>query len=432
MDIHLSAIGCRLNEAELENWATDFRRQGHRIVNEADEADLMVFNTCAVTSEAARKSRQLINRLHRQNPQARLVVSGCYVSLDDTSAKDMLGVDMVVSNRDKDRLARISQDVLGLPTMPLIAAEPDKTALFARNRQRAFVKIQDGCRYRCTFCVVTQARGEERSRSIEDIVYEVNRHSRSGIREIVLTGVHVGGFGSDQNQDLYTLVKTLLTDTDMARIRFASVEPWDLPDGFFDLFENPRLMPHMHLPLQSGSDAILRRMARRCKTTDYRALLTQIRDQVPNFNVSTDIIVGFPGESDQYWQETLAFAEEMRFSHTHIFSYSPRQGTKAASLPGPVDKDTKKRRSQELHQLAAQMKSDILRANLDDRHEVLWESPQRTETPGLVRYAGYTCNYLRVETEVPHDVLLENTLTPFTPERLSEDGQLLLGRASAA
>ncbi len=428
MDVHLSAIGCRLNEAELENWANDFRSQGHRIINDPDNADMMVFNTCAVTSEAVRKSRQTINRLHRKNPTAKFVVSGCFVSLSQNQASEMMGVDLVVSNSDKDRLAKITSEVLELPTMPEIATTPDESALFTRNRQRAFIKIQDGCRYRCTFCIVTVARGEERSRSITDIIDEINRHTQVGIREIVLTGVHVGGYGSDTGSTLYTLVKTIIADTDIERIRFASVEPWDLPESFFSLFESPRLMPHMHLPLQSGSDTILRKMARRCKTADFRALLAHIRKSIPDFQVSTDIIVGFPGEADNDWQQTLSFVEEMQFSHTHIFSYSPRDGTKAAMLEGHIDKDTKKNRSRELHELAASIKENILQSNIAKKHDVLWESPKETDLADVIKYSGYTSNYLRVETLVSSNTSLENTITKFIPENVDKESQVLLGR----
>ena len=428
MDIHLSTIGCRLNEAELENWASDFRTLGHRIVNDAESADLMIFNTCAVTAEAVRKSRQNISRLHRRNPSSRLVVSGCYVSLDQQQASELMGVDLVVENRDKDRLAQITKEILDLPVMPEMATEPAEPALFTRNRQRAFIKIQDGCRYRCTFCIVTVARGEERSRALADIIEEINRHVESGIREIVLTGVHVGGYGSDIGSNLHSLVQSIISETDIERIRFASVEPWDLPDSFFSLFESPRLMPHMHLPLQSGSDAILRKMARRCKTGDFRKLLAHIRESVPGFQVSTDIIVGFPGETEADWRQTLEFVREMRFSHTHVFSYSPRAGTKAAGLPDPVDKNTRKQRSQAMHKLAAEMKAEALNQNLNREHHVLWESAQASDDSCRVTYGGYTENYLRVETTVEKDILLENCISNFRPEKISDNGQILIGR----
>ncbi len=428
MNVYLTALGCRLNEAELSSWVSEFNQSGHVVVPHAEEADLMVFNTCAVTAEAGRKSRQKIKRLHRTNPSSKLVVSGCYVTLNQQEATECLGVDLVVENSNKDRLMQISNDLLDLPTMPEIASNPDEAALFTRNRQRAFIKIQDGCRYRCSFCIVTVARGSERSRTVTEIVDEVNNYVRLGIQEIVLTGVHVGGYGSDINSNLFSLVKSLLAETDVKRIRFASVEPWDIPTDFFTLFENPRMMPHMHLPLQSGSDAILRKMSRRCKTKDFRSLVQHIKSQLPDFNITTDIIAGFPGETELDWENTLAFVKEMMFSHIHIFSYSPRTGTKAATLPGQIDKPTKRVRSQELHRLAKQIKAQALKKALNKNHTILWEGRTSQKIPGVSSFSGYTPNYLRVRTDVPDTVDLTNTLTNFIPERLSHDAQLIVGK----
>jgi len=223
---------------------------------------VVVVNTCAVTTEATKKSRKLMNRLHRENPQSKVVVSGCYATLEEEQVALRSGVDLVVNNADKDNLPSRVMDAFSSNTMPLNAMEPDQSSLFLRGKHRAFIKIQDGCRYRCTFCIVTVARGQERSRSLSELVSEVNNLHQQGIEEIVLTGVHVGGYGSDIESSLYELVRSLLSETDIPRIRFASVEPWDLPETFFALFENKRLMPHMHLPLQSGADSVLRRTSK--------------------------------------------------------------------------------------------------------------------------------------------------------------------------
>jgi len=203
MNIHLKALGCRLNEAELEQWSRDFTGEGHSIVVNADEADVVVVNTCAVTTEATKKSRKLMNRLHRENPQSKVVVSGCYATLEEKEVAMRSGVDLVVNNEEKDLLPRKVMDTFSDNTMPLNAMEPDQSSLFLRGKHRAFIKIQDGCRYRCTFCIVTVARGAERSRSLSDIVTEVNNLHQQGIQEIVLTGVHVGGYGSDNESSLY-------------------------------------------------------------------------------------------------------------------------------------------------------------------------------------------------------------------------------------
>ncbi len=440
MKIYLKALGCRLNEAELEQWSHDFMVEGHEIVNNGDEADVVVINTCAVTTEASKKSRKLMNRLHRENPQSKLVVSGCYATLDEKNVAERIGVDLLVNNQQKDQLPRRVMDEFAANTMPLVAMDPDEPSLFLRGKQRAFIKIQDGCRYRCTFCIVTVARGEERSRNSKDIIEEVNRLSQQGIQEIVLTGVHVGGYGSDLGTSLYALVKTLLQETDIARIRFASVEPWDLPDEFFTLFENKRLMPHMHLPLQSGADSVLRRMSRRCKTADFAHLVKQARLAIPNFNVTTDIIVGFPGETEAEWQQTLETVESIGFGHIHIFSYSQREGTKASGLPNQISAEIKKARSLEIHKLADKLKEATLKAQLGNSVDVLWES-KKIEPSGSVNdgvnagvskagqavYSGYTPNFCRVETIVDNTVLLESKIIKTTLMGFSSKRGILKG-----
>ena len=428
MKIHLKALGCRLNEAELETWAREFARLGHRVVDEDEPADLVVLNTCAVTGEAARKSRNLIKRLHRGNPSARLVVSGCHATLAPEEVADTLGVDLVVPNADKDALVHRALEGLEQPQMPLMATEPGEVALFERGRQRAFVKVQDGCRYRCTFCIVTRARGEERSRPLPEIVDEVNALHDEGVQEIVLTGVHVGGYGSDIDSDLATLVRTLLRDTDMPRIRFASVEPWDLPPDFFALFENPRLMPHMHLPLQSGSDGILRRMARRCKTGQFRELVREARSAVPGFNVTTDIICGFPGETEEDWQQTLDFVREIGFGHIHAFTYSPRAGTKAATLPGQIPLAERKRRTRELVQIAGELKQQAMERQIGSRTEVLWERPFVDEE-GRCWMQGYTRNYFRLRA-LPGPQSAENRIETVEVTALGDGilkGRVMIG-----
>ncbi len=410
MQVHLTTLGCRLNEAELENWATGFMSKGHDITLKPEQADVVVINTCAVTQDAVRKSRQLIRRTHRNNPTAKLVVSGCYSSLNKTIADEIEGIDLVIPNQDKEKLVDIATQELNLLTMPSEATIPGETSLFKRGRQRAFIKIQDGCRYRCTYCIVTVARGSERSRAVGDIVSEINNLTSQGIHEAVLTGVHVGGYGSDINSDLYKLIKTILSESDLPRLRLASVEPWDLPDKFFELFSNPRLMPHMHLPLQSGSDGVLKRMSRRCKTSNFKRLIDYARSEVSDFNVTTDVIVGVPGETEEEWQESMEFISRIEFSHIHIFSYSEREGTKAAELPDQVRNDIKKMRSVELHRLAADMKRDYLQKHINKEFPILWESGSNAEQTGTTRYFGYTPNFVRTQIDIDSSEILTNTI----------------------
>lgn len=426
MKIHLKALGCRLNEAELENWSQDFLAAGHHITNHSDEADVVVLNTCSVTQDAGRKSRKLLNRLHRENPTAKLVASGCHATLSPEEMADTIGVDLIVPNKDKSQLAVQVMKQFTDGSMPSIATEPGETSLFTRGRQRAFIKIQDGCRYRCTFCIVTIARGDEQSRSQKDIIDEINRLHSQGIKEVVLTGVHVGGYGSDTDTSLYELVTAILTETDVPRIRFASVEPWDLHDNFFSLFENKRVMPHMHLPLQSGADSVLRRMSRRCRTEDFQALVESARIAIPDFNVTSDIIVGFPGETDEEWQQTMDYVESIGFGHLHIFSYSPREGTKAARLANPIAPHIKKQRHKQMHQLGEEMKSSILSAQINKQVDILWEKGR--SDGALNHFTGYTPNFLKVETRVTSPTLLENRITQVKITGVSPEKNILIGK----
>ncbi len=421
MRIHLKTLGCRLNEAELETWSRQFQARGHCMTSDAEQADLLVVNTCAVTAEAVRKSRKLLGRASRQNPNARLVVSGCYASLDPGATAEAEGVDLVIDNRDKDRLVEIVSQQLDLTSMPRMAMEPDTTGLLERGRQRAFIKVQDGCRYRCSYCIVTLARGEERSRPAGEIICEINRLYQEGIQEVVLTGVHIGGYGSDIGGDISGLIRQVLTETDIPRLRIGSIEPWDLPVHFWSLFDNPRFMPHLHLPLQSGSDSVLRRMARRCRTDEYRELIRQARAEVADFNLSSDIIVGFPGETDAEWQQTLDFVQEIGFGHLHIFAFSPRQGTKAAGLPDPISREIKRQRSEALHRLGEVMKRSTLERFTGRSMPVLIEGS------GEDGWAGYTPNFLRVSLAPTPGVSLQNRIAEVELADVTEDGQQLLG-----
>ncbi|MDQ7050505.1 MAG: tRNA (N(6)-L-threonylcarbamoyladenosine(37)-C(2))-methylthiotransferase MtaB [Enterobacterales bacterium] len=424
MKVYLTSLGCRLNEAELQTWSKDFSKLGIAVTSDRDEANLMVINTCAVTGEAARKSRQAIRRLHRSNPSAKLVVTGCYASLEKQQAQEILGVDLIVANSDKENLAAKSRELLDWSSMPVAASEPQAAALFARNRERAFIKIQDGCRYRCTYCIVTIARGEEKSRSIKEIIEEIHSIESQGIQEIVITGVHVGGFGSDNETSLYQLVQSILEQTTIPRIRFASVEPWDLQDDFFELFRNPRLLPHMHLPMQSGSDKILKKMSRRCKMDSFLSLIKKARSVVPGFNITSDIIVGFPFETEEDFQASIELVEQAEFGHVHTFAFSKRAGTKAAGLEQQVEESIKKRRSQAMHQCAAKVKKQQLLQLLGQQVDVLWEGRGKKLENGLRKFYGYTPNYHKVATEVAAEYALSNQILSCRISKLTDDGCL--------
>jgi len=396
MNVYLDFLGCRLNEAEIQGWANDFSKKGLSINSDIAQSDIIILNTCAVTGEAARKSRQKIRKLHNQSPHAKIVVTGCYASLEAEKVAQILGVDLVIDNKDKENLADQIIQELTLETSPMITTAPGESVVFTQNRDRAFIKVQDGCRYRCTYCIVTIARGDEKSRSIEDLINEINRHYENGIFEIVLTGVHVGGYGSDINSSLYELISIILDKTLIPRIRLASVEPWDLPENFFDLFNNPRLMPHMHLPIQSGSDVILKKMSRRCRTEEFEQLVEKARKLHPSFNITTDVIVGFPGEEEYLWQQTVDFIQRLPLGHIHIFNYSNREGTKAAGLKGVIDNSIKKQRSKQLHRLAKELTQLELKKQIGRSSIILLESKFDILPTREFVYWGHTENYFKV------------------------------------
>ncbi|MGR9105512.1 MAG: tRNA (N(6)-L-threonylcarbamoyladenosine(37)-C(2))-methylthiotransferase MtaB [Gammaproteobacteria bacterium] len=426
MKVNLKTLGCRLNEAESESWGNSFQRAGHTIVRSAREADLIVLNTCAVTAEAGRKSRQMIRRLHRGNPTAKLVVSGCYATLEAEQAAAEIGADLIIPNQDKHRLVDLVEERLIPDSMPQAATAPDRASLFRQGRQRAFIKVQDGCRYRCTFCIVTVARGEERSRPADQIIEEINRLHGQDIHEVILTGVHLGGYGNDIGTTLESLLREILDRTSIPRIRLGSLEPWDLGRSFFSLFRDPRMMPHLHLPLQSGCDSVLKRMARRCKIADFMRLANHARSAIDDLNLTTDIIVGFPGESEQEWRESLVNIETIGFGHLHIFTYSAREGTKAAQFSEQVPHTLKKERSRILHRLADAMKKDTFNRYLGRSLPVLWEKlPEDEADHSDDTASGYTPNFLRVF--VAPVTGLENTIREVRLTGIHESGNGLTG-----
>ncbi len=444
MRIYLESLGCRLNYAEMAALGRQLAAAGHELTASAAQADLCVLNSCAVTAEAARQSRQLARQMARANPAGRLIVTGCYATLEGEKAARLPNVALVVGNARKEELLRIVEESanaqIGKPANAQIgpaaavrgdmATDGQDVAAAARDgmeqagdemtphasRTRAFVKVQDGCRNRCTFCIVTVARGEEHSRPIREVVAEVNALHAAGYQEAVLTGVHLGGYGSDTGADLRALVNALLAETTIPRLRLSSLEPFDLAAEFFDLWPQSagRLMPHLHLPAQSGSDAVLRRMARRNRVADFEALVAAARDCIPGLTITTDLIVGFPGETEEDFADTVAFARRMEFAHMHIFPYSARTGTVAARFDRQVPEAERKRRARILSALDRELGEQVRRAFLGQTRPVLWEhAPASTaDERGAVVWTGLTDNYLRVRTAATGQVSLHNRILP--------------------
>ncbi|MGQ9516632.1 MAG: tRNA (N(6)-L-threonylcarbamoyladenosine(37)-C(2))-methylthiotransferase MtaB [Anaerolineae bacterium] len=418
MKVYLESLGCKLNQSELEHMARQLQGAGHLVVDNPAEADICVLNSCAVTHIAARKTRQALRGLRRANPTARLVVLGCYAQLWPAELASIEGVEVIGHAVAKEDIVT----ALGLPKRLVSPARPS-----TRRRTRAFVKVQDGCNNRCTYCVVRLARGPERSRPLEDVLDEVRALAAEGVREIVLTGVHVGAYGRDLGLDLVDLVQGILRQTDIARLRLSSIEPWHLEERFFGLWKDPRLCRHLHLPLQSGCDATLRRMGRRYTTAEFTRLVDKAREYIPDVAITTDIMVGFPGETEEEFAQSQAFVERMEFARIHVFRYSPRPGTPAASFPGQVPAEVSAARSDAMMVVGEASGRAFCRRFIGRVMPVLWE--RREPESGL--WSGLTDNYIRVWTASAED--LHNCLVDTELIALSDDGMLgrLYGQPAA-
>lgn len=423
MKVFLDSIGCRLNHSEIETTARQLLANGHQIVTEAAAADTIILNTCAVTAAAARDARSRTRQFHHTNPQAEIVLTGCYATIAPQEVSTIEGAGRVVVNKHKHQLVQMLDPQAHL-ALPVFDQEPIMREFLAGSlgaHTRAFIKAQDGCDNKCTFCVTTIARGQGRSRHMGDIIAEIQALTGAGYQEGVLTGVHLGSYGRDlsHHTDLATLVRAILHHTDIARLRLSSLEPWDIPDGFFDLWQNPRLLPHLHMPLQSGSDTVLRRMARRTNRASFRQLADAARDAIPHLNLSTDLIIGFPGETAVEFAESLNYVQQIGFTRLHVFSYSPRPGTAAAKFPNQVPGPLKKERTRRMIDLGHKLSLAFHQQYIGQTVNVLWETAVGADSAGL-RWAGYTDNYIRVTANGPAD--LGNTITPTQITAARPDG----------
>ena len=399
MKIYLDTIGCRLNQAEIEQMASQFRAAGHEVIESAAGADLAIVNTCAVTSDAAADSRQLIRHIARAGV-GQVIATGCWATLQPKEAMALPNILRVVSNQQKDNLVA---NALNLPDSSFIFhlssfdREPlERSPLPGLHRRtRAFIKVQDGCDNACTFCVTTIARGEGKSRPLADVVRDIQFALAGGTKEIVLTGVHLGSWGQEWGYHLRDLVAAILRETDTPRLRLSSLEPWDLDASFFDLWRDSRLCKHLHLPLQSGARTVLRRMARKTTPESFRELVMSARTVMPEVAITTDVIAGFPGETEEEFSETLEFVREMDFAGGHVFTYSPRPGTAAAKMRGQVRPEVGKKRNAVLRETFEESSKIYRQKFIGRRLSVLWESVTELDEWGW-QMEGWTENYLRV------------------------------------
>lgn len=401
MKVYFDTIGCRLNQAEIERLANQFRSAGHTVVDSAGDADMVVINTCAVTAAAASDSREKVRQANAAGAK-QIVLTGCWATLEPESAASLPGVMRVVTNARKNSLGA---DLLGIPLTEFevgsIAREPLPGV---HRRTRAFIKVQDGCDNFCTFCVTRIARGRGVSIPLESVIREINTAVESGVQEAVLSGVHLGSWGSDllNGSELHDLIQAVLDQTRIRRLRLSSIEPWGLDQAFFELWQDPRMCRHIHFPLQSGSGSVLRRMARNTTPERYRELVNLARRTIPGLALTTDIIVGFPQESDEEFEESLEFVREMQFAGGHVFKYSPREGTAAARLPRRIHGRIAHERSRKMRELLAQSAAEYEQKFIGQTLDVLWESAAQLPD-GSWRMHGLTGNYLRVNAILPEN-----------------------------
>jgi threonylcarbamoyladenosine tRNA methylthiotransferase MtaB len=387
MRVHLTHLGCKLNQAEIERLGRDFEAAGHEVVGALAEADLHVVNSCTVTQAAARGSRKEAGRARRGGSSVRTVLTGCYASGSPEEAAGIAGVDLVVPNAEKDRLVEIVH--AAFPALLTVPADPVPCSSITTGPTRALVKVEDGCNMRCAFCIIPFTRGAQRSRALPEVLAEVRALLGRGYREIVVTGVQISAWRSEGGR-LADLVRAVLEETEVPRLRLTSIAPWDLDERLLDLWTDRRLCRHLHLSLQSGSTATLRRMRRPYTAESYLALLGRVRAAVPGVAVTTDVIVGFPGETEEEFAESLAAVEAAGFAKVHVFPYSVRPGTVAEGMPGQVPPEEKKERMARMLALAERADRDFQSAHLGTRGTVLWERPKDGMGQGL------TDNYLRV------------------------------------
>jgi len=403
MRVHFTNLGCKLNQAEIERLAREFAAAGHLVVGSLAEADLHVVNSCTVTHVAARASRKAAGRARRGGNlrTTRTVLTGCHASEDPEQAARIAGVDLVVPNTEKDRLlARVHEAFPDLvpqaPELPVPCVPLPFGGLSFGNlpfgNTRALVKVEDGCNMHCSFCIIPFTRGAQRSRPPAEVVEEVRGLVRQGYREVVVTGVQISAWRWEGLR-LAGLVRAILAETDVPRLRLTSIAPWDLDGRLLDLWADRRLCRHLHLSLQSGSTGTLRRMRRPYTADSYLGLLDQVRAAVPGAAVTTDVIVGFPGETAEEHEESLATVEAAGFAKVHVFPYSPRPDTEAEGMPGHVSPGVKKERMEAMLAAAAQAERNFQTAHLGTRQTVLWERPK----DGMGQ--GMTDTYLRVVSE---------------------------------
>lgn len=435
--VALHNLGCKVNAYEMDFMQQMLQEKGYKIVPFDEAADVYIVNTCTVTNIADRKSRQMLHRAKKQNPDAVVVAVGCYVQTGTENVEKDEAVDLAIGNNRKKDLVEILEDYLkkrqadaAFPVMTDVidvtrASYEEMTLKRTAEHTRAYIKIQDGCNQFCSYCIIPYARGRVRSRMEEDILREAQGMAQAGYREIVLTGIHLSSYGTDRGgSELLPLLAKLSDVEGIERIRLGSLEPGIVTESFAgQISALPKVCPHFHLSLQSGSDTVLRRMNRRYDTAAYYGAVELLRKYYANPAVTTDVIVGFPGETEEEFRQTEKFLRQVGFYEMHIFKYSRRHGTKAADMEGQLTEAQKAVRSDRLMELGREMSCAYRRDFVGTVQEVLFEEPFTRD--GKTYWVGHTPNYIRVAVEREREEELRNRIVRCRLDSFLEEDTML-------
>lgn len=425
-------LGCKTNQYDTEAMQEQFVRNGYQLVSFQEDSDVYVVNTCTVTNLGDRKSRQMIRKAHRTNPNAVIAVVGCYAQQAAEEVLSIPGVKVAVGTKNRNRIveyvemAEATQSSINAVEDIMKVREFEDTPIEAFDgKTRAVLKIQEGCNQFCSYCIIPYARGPIRSRKPNSVLSEVQRLAEAGFQEVVLTGIHIASYGKDlKAADLLGLLKSIHDVEGIQRIRLGSIEPTLLSDEFVQTVKDlSKVCRHYHISLQSGCDATLKRMNRKYTAAQYRTIVERLRKEIPEAAVTTDIMVGFPGETHDEFLESYAFAEAIEFSKIHVFQYSPRAGTPAASFANQVPAECKEQRSRKLIELGHQLERTFMKQFLDREVTVLFEE-EHPDREGF--YEGYTDQYVRVMAKGNSE--LEGRLLPVMIKGIDEDrlmGQII-------
>jgi len=422
--VSFTTLGCKVNQFETEAMTELLENDGFEIVHNGENSDIYIINTCAVTKESERKSRQFINKAKRQNPNALVVAVGCSVQLSGEKINKETDVDIIIGTKNKGRIGSLIRDKLNNIERATQIDDFKGKECFeelkittVHDKTRANIKIQDGCSQYCSYCIIPYVRGPIRSRNHDDIVQEVENIAANGYKEIVLNGIHISSYGRDKqvHDALISLIEDINKIDGIQRIRLGSLEPNLITEDFIKRYSSlEKVCDHLHLSLQSGSDSVLQRMNRKYSIAEYKNNVEIIRKYMPNAGITTDIIVGFPGETKEEFNETLEFVKIIKFSRIHVFKYSVREGTKAAEMTDQIDDSVKSQRSKTLIELGESLSNDFMKKFLGINMSVLIETEKKDNI-----FEGYTTNYLKVLLK--SDINIKNEIIYVQMKNISKD-----------